>query len=286
MTCDAAMDCKLWDLTTGKMLRRWRKWHSRPISKCSFFPVLQGLGDMADYAVSCSTDHSLKVWRAVMEDKARRDDDETALDSGLEDTDDAKRVHANEPFGGFDFAPAEDNAAEVARGHGKALLIAGLSYALKIYDALELNLLKSVRLPSLKESKTHISAIACHPSGPRTHVLVSAGCSVLLVECWSGGIVLNFNSRHVDPRSNIVGSFSPCAKYVYATEVGPRGADDGPSTKAGLHFWKAESATEVEVDLGAEAGEVASAAWIGSRSNPKERILVAAGTDGLLRVYR
>jgi len=181
LSSDMEFDVKLWNWKTGKLLRIWKKHHTRIIHKTAFIP-----GNY-EKAVSCSSDQSIKIWNVT--------NDDSKITS----------IHSNEPFTSFTFW---------GDGHNQ-ILVASLNYSLKLYKLRTSSLLHSIMLPDLKSNKTPITSITSHPI-QNNFVLISSDNKLLLFDLRTSTTLKVYCEREILPGQRIQGEFSPCGNYIYS----------------------------------------------------------------------
>ncbi|ORX77693.1 WD40 repeat-like protein [Anaeromyces robustus] len=181
LSSDMEFDVKLWNWKTGKLLRIWKKHHTRIIHKTDFIP---GNYEMA---VSCSSDQSIKIWNVTNEDSK------------------ITSIHSNEPFTSFTFW---------GDGHNQ-VLVTSLNYSLKLYKLRTSSLLHSIILPDLKSNKTPITSITSHPI-QNNYILISSDNKLLLFDLQTSTILKTYSAREILPGQRIQGEFSPCGNYIYS----------------------------------------------------------------------
>lgn len=126
LSADMSCDVKLWNWEECKLVRWWKKHHSRIIFQLGFVP-----GDDTRYvkcyssAISCSGDQSLRIWN-IHSDKTHRGS-----------------LHANEPITSFTFCGSETDP------HQQKVVVS-LSSSIRIYKLRTLQLLHSINLRDMK----------------------------------------------------------------------------------------------------------------------------------------
>jgi WD40 repeat protein len=181
LSSDMEFDVKLWNWKTGKLLKIWKKHHTRIIHKTEFIP------DNYEMAVSCSSDQSIKIWNVTKDDSKMTS------------------IHSNEPFTSFTF---------YGKGHNQ-ILVASLNYSLKLYKLRTSSFLHSIILEDLKSNKTPITSITSHPIQDN-FILISSDNRLILFDLKTSTSLKTYCSREILPGQRIQGDFSPCGNYIYS----------------------------------------------------------------------
>lgn len=181
LSSDMEFDVKLWNWRTGKLLKVWKKHHTRIIHKTDFIP-----GNY-EKAVSCSSDQSIKIWNVTNDDSK------------------VTSIHSNEPFTSFTFW---------GDGHNQ-ILVASLNYSIKLYKLRTSSLLHTILLSDLKSNKTPITSISSHPVQDN-FILISSDNKLLLFDLKTSTTLKTFCAREILPGQRIQGEFSPCGNYIYS----------------------------------------------------------------------
>ncbi|KAJ3247744.1 Nucleoporin Nup43 [Chytriomyces hyalinus] len=181
LTADMEFNVKLWNWTTGEIIRTWKKHHSRVIWKVAFIP------GRPNFAASCSGDQIIKIW-------------DTSLD-----TPQIGSVHANEPFTSFVFCGDSANQT----------IVASLSQSIRLYKVRTLALTLTIPLPELKKNNTKITSIVSHPVHSN-YILISCDNQLRLFDLVSETMLRTYSTRELSPGMRIEGNFSPCGTFVYA----------------------------------------------------------------------
>ncbi|KAJ3230549.1 hypothetical protein HDU81_004426 [Chytriomyces hyalinus] len=182
LTTDMEFNAKLWNWTTGEIVRTWKKHHSRVIWKVAFIPGRR------NFAASCSGDQIIKIW-------------DTSLD-----TPQIGSVHANEPFTSFVFCGDSANQT----------IVASLSQTIRLYKMRTLALIHTIHLKELKQNNTKITSIVSHPVYSN-YILISCDNQLRLFDLASETMLRTYSTRELSPGIRIEGNFSPCGTFVYAS---------------------------------------------------------------------
>ncbi|KAJ8324568.1 hypothetical protein O5D80_006813 [Batrachochytrium dendrobatidis] len=299
LSADMEFDVKLWNWKEGKIIRWWRKHHSRIINQISWIP-----GDDTR-AASCSGDQSLKFWNIHAEKPH----------SGS--------IHANEPITSFVFSGSTSDPMQQK-------VIVSLSYSIRIYKVRTLAMLVTIPLGDLKLCKTPVTHLSSHPIHDM-FVLVSTDNQLRMFNLITQAFVKTYSARLIENGTRIKGEFSPCGVFVYATPTDARQSAHRASTKEhignfsaqnqhheqnkgqnqsedaanGVFIWrvqtgnleKAEMRAMNDTDGWEHAGvpvrpsKMICAKWTTIRDNSKKgksvkrKALLAAGQDQLIRLY-
>ncbi|TPX32867.1 hypothetical protein SmJEL517_g04056 [Synchytrium microbalum] len=277
MTSDMDGDVKLWDWKRGKIVRIWRKVHTRVIGKCEFCPLDDG-GE--DRAASCSSDNSLKIWDAS-EDKPR-----------------FTGVNANEPFTSFLFCG--DSQAET--------LVASLSYSIRIYKTRTLILLHTLQLGELRLNKTAVTSLQPHPSDSG-FVLISCDSQLRLVDLRTGSSSRALAAREIAPGTRIEARVSPHGTFAYAggSDMKSFASFSSPSKSSsktiqqkqtaafGVFIWRLSNGRLERDDMISMCDDeeamapIGQCKWFHRKSDDREdnasKLLVAVGGNGIIYVY-
>ncbi|ORX52099.1 WD40 repeat-like protein [Piromyces finnis] len=181
LSSDMEFDVKLWNWKTGKLLKVWKKHHTRIIHKAGFIP-----GNF-EKAISCSSDQSIKIWNVTNDDSK------------------VSSIHSNEPFTSFTFW---------GDGHNQ-VLVASLNYSIKLYKLRTSSHLHTIALNDLKSNRTPITSITSHPIQDN-FILISSDNKLLLFDLRTSTTLKTFCAREIIPGLRIQGDFSPCGNYIYS----------------------------------------------------------------------
>ncbi|KAJ1344066.1 hypothetical protein BSLG_001206 [Batrachochytrium salamandrivorans] len=212
LSADMEFDVKLWNWREGKVVRWWRKHHSRVINRISSIP-----GDDTR-AASCSGDQSLKIWNIHAEKPQ------------------SSSIHSNEPITSFVFSGSTSDPTQQK-------VIVSLSFSIRIYKLRTLSMLVTIPLGDLKISKTPVTSLASHPVHD-TFVLISTDNQLRLFNLLTQEFVKTYSARLIESGTRIRGEFSPCGTFVYATATDIRQPSSRPinqGSKGGLDDTSAAS---------------------------------------------
>ncbi|KAL2918528.1 hypothetical protein HK105_201929 [Polyrhizophydium stewartii] len=294
LTADMEFDVKLWNWREGRVVRWWRKHHTRIIFRLAWIP-----GDETR-AASCSGDQSLKFWNIHAEKPQ------------------SSSIHANEPITSFAFSGSTSDPMQQK-------VIVSLSYTIRVYKVRTLTMIITIPMNDLKLSKTPITNLASHPVFD-TFILVSADNQLRLFDLTKQAFVKSYSARLIESGTRIRGEFSPCGAFVYATASDvrqttsrrlpaaasfghdPSGHTHGGSTgevAPGIFLWRLHTGKLEQAEMSAmdatdgwdHNGDAVRPCpmvvckWVmirgkSTKAGPAERkAMVAAGHDKLVRLY-
>ncbi|KAI8609073.1 hypothetical protein BC830DRAFT_1152469 [Chytriomyces sp. MP71] len=285
LTTDMDFNAKLWNWKERRLLRCWKKHHTRVIWKVCFVPGRK------HFAATCSGDYTIKVWDTT------------------QDVPSVTCFTANEPFTSFVFCNDVDTQ----------MLVASLSYTLRLYKMRTEKLIATVHLKELKQNKTPVTSLALHPEHS-SFLLISCDNELRLFDMSSETMLMKYSTRDISPGTRVIGNFSPCGTFVYSgccdmrslssiTQTQRRSSISSDNTfmndsavslnhlgsphAKGVYVWRVATGKLEATDMRAmQCGEAVTACkWVKLEGSEKgqrregKKVMLAATLHGALKLY-